>query len=143
MAKAELKTQKTQQSVDQFIASIPDQQQRADCQAIDAMMRETSGEKGAMWGSSIVGYGTYTYRYATGREGEWMRIGFSPRKGKTTLYILDGFTKHRQLLDKLGPHSTAKSCLYIKHLSDVDESVLQRIITDSYKHGTPVGAVNG
>ena len=96
------------------------------------MMREVSGQKPAMWGASIVGYGTYTMTYADGKQRDWMRMGFSPRKQSLVLYIMDGFKGRAGMLKKLGPHKTGKACLYIKRLSDVDTDVLAEIMTASY-----------
>ena len=140
MAKTELKTQKNDASVDDYLDKIPDDGQRADCKVIHAMMQKASGDPGSMWGSAIVGYGTYHYKYASGREADWMRIGFSPRKGKTTIYLSNGFDQYQDLLAKLGKHSTGKGCLYIKHLSDVDQGILEGMITDSAQHGVPLGS---
>jgi hypothetical protein len=87
-----------------------------------------------MWGASIVGFGTYNYKYASGREGEWMEVGFSPRKANLTLYIMSGFTEYDELLAKLGKYKTGKSCLYIKNLNDVDEKVLKQLIENSIEN---------
>jgi len=133
MVKTELKTQKNDKDVDAFLATIADKQQQADCIAIRDMMKKVTKEPGAMWGASIVGFGSYRYRYASGREGDWMKIGFSPRNSKTTLYLLGGFENLQDQLDTLGPHDTGKGCLYIKHLADVNHEVLQAIISKSYK----------
>jgi hypothetical protein len=130
-AKAELKTKKTTKSVAAFIAEIKDPQVRADCKAIDAMMRRATGEKPVMWGSAIIGYGNYRYKYASGREGDWMEAAFSPRKQNLTVYVMTGFSKFGALLKKLGPHKISKACLYIKRLSDVDTEVLEKIIRTS------------
>ena len=96
-------------------------------------MEKASKQKPKMWGASIVGFGEYHYKYASGREGEWMRIGFSPRKQNLTLYIIDGFEKYDELMAKLGKYKTGKSCLYIKRLADVDEKVLKKLIAESVK----------
>lgn len=141
MGKVELKTQKNSKSVDDFLASIEDEAQKEDCIKVRQLMSKASGDPGSMWGASIVGFGSYHYRYQSGREADWMKIGFSPRKGKTTLYIMDGFDGYAELLRKLGPHKLGKSCLYIKHLKDVDLAVLEKIITKSYQEGVPIGEV--
>lgn len=141
MAQADLKTKKNDKDVDAFLDSVEDEQQQADSKVIRNMMKKASGESGSMWGPSIVGFGSYHYKGASGREGDWMRISFSPRKGKISVYIMDGFDNYQKLLSKLGKHSTAVSCLYIKRLSDVDQKVLQELITQSYKHGLPMGEV--
>jgi hypothetical protein len=133
VAKAELKTKKNKASVGAFIDGIDDDQKRQDSKAIVKMMKAATGDAGKMWGSSIVGFGEYTYKYASGREGEWMAVGFSPRKQNLTLYIMDGFKEYDALLSRLGKYSTGKSCLYIKRLSDVDEKILARMIKLSVK----------
>lgn len=130
---AELKTQKTKASVAGFLASVDDESRRSDAKAVDKMFREITGEKPAMWGDSIVGYGAYRYKYDSGRDGEWMRAGFSPRKNNLVLYIMPGFDEYASLLKRLGKHKTGKSCLYIGRLSDVDETVLRELIARSWK----------
>ena len=131
---AENKTQPTKASVTAFINAIDDPDKRADARKVAAMMRKATGKRARMWGASIVGYGTYHYRYASGREGDFMLTGFSPRKQSLTVYVMAGFSKYDGLLKKLGKHKTGKSCLYIKRLSDVDEAVLQRLIDESVKY---------
>jgi hypothetical protein len=127
MAKAELKTKETTASVETFIAKQP-ADIAADCRTIMDLMRKATGEDPKLWGASIVGYGRYAYTYDTGREGEWMITGFSPRKANLTLYIMMGFEEEAALMEKLGKHTTGKSCLYIKKLSDVDLRVLESLI---------------
>lgn len=124
----EAKTQPTNQSVTEFLNQISDPERRADCFAVAKIMEEITGEKPKMWGPSIVGFGTYHYKYASGREGEWPRTGFSPRKKDLTLYIMMGFERHAELMEKLGKHSTGKSCLYIKRLSDIHMPTLKKLI---------------
>lgn len=134
MSTTEPKTQKTNASVEDFINNIPDEKQRADCKVINEMMQKATGEKPAMWGPAIIGYGTYHYIYASGRQGDWPKVGFSPRKGKTTLYLSSQLqVNYPSQMAKLGKHSTSKACLYIKHLSDVDPAVLFELIENSYK----------
>lgn len=128
--KVGLKTKATAASVDGFLAK-QDATRRDDCRAIDALFQRVTGEPGRMWGSSIVGYGTYTYTYPSGRVGDWMVAGFSPRKQNLTLYLMDGFAGRDTLLKRLGPVSTGKSCLYIKRLADVDPVVLEELVTKS------------
>jgi len=128
---AELKTKNTKASVAEFLKNMEDPQRRADCRKIAKMMREATGNRAAMWGDSIVGFGKYSYTYASGHSGEWPIAGFSPRKRELTLYIMSGFSNYDRLMKKLGKHRTGKSCLYIKRLSDVDESVLEEIIRES------------
>lgn len=133
MAKVELKTQKNDGDVGKFLDSIEDEQQKNDAKIVVQMMKEASGEKPVMWGESIIGFGTYDYKYATGREGEWMRIGLSPRKQALTLYIMDGFAQSHELLNRLGKYKTGKACLYIKKLEDVDMGVLRELIVKAYE----------
>ena len=128
---AENKTKPTQASVTAFINAIEDPQKRADARKVAAMLRKATGKRAKMWGSSIVGYGTYHYKYASGREGDFMMAGFSPRKQALTVYIMAGFSNYDALLKKLGKYKTGKSCLYIKRLSDVDEDALQKLIEES------------
>lgn len=134
MAKAELKTKKNDQSVEEFLNGIEDEAVREDAKKISEMMRRISKQEPKMWGASIVGFGEYHYKYASGREGDWMRMGFSPRKQNLTLYIMDGFEKYDELMAQLGKYKTGKSCLYIKRLADVDEKVLKELIAESVKY---------
>ena len=130
---AELKTKPTDQSVADFLNQIAEPERRADCLAVAKIMEEITGKKPKMWGPSIVGFGTYHYKYASGREGDWPVTGFSPRKKDLTLYIMMGFEKHRDLMEKLGKHSTGKSCLYIKRLSDIHVPTLKKLLKASLK----------
>jgi len=131
---AENKTKPAKQSVTAFINSIEDKQKRADVRKVAAMMRKATGARAAMWGSNIVGYGQYHYKYDSGREGDFMLTGFSPRKQALTVYIIAGFQHFESIMSKLGKYKTGKSCLYIKHLSDVDETVLERLIAASVRY---------
>ena len=131
---AELKTQPTRASVSEFINGIEDSGKRADCRKIAKMMREATGKRAKMWGPSIVGYDSYHYKYASGREGDFMITGFSPRAQNITVYIMPGFSKFESMMKRLGKHKTGKSCLYIKKLEDVDEDVLRKLIAESVKH---------
>lgn len=131
---AENKTKPTKANVTGFINSIEDRAMRADARKVAAMMRRATGKRAKMWGPSIVGYGTYHYRYDSGREGDFMMTGFSPRKQALTVYILPGFGRFDSLMKKLGKYKTGKSCLYIKRLSDVDEQVLERLIDESVRY---------
>src|SRR5215217_926779 len=130
---AEAKTKPTDQSVTDFLNKIPEPERRADCFAVAKIMEEITGKKPKMWGPSIVGFGSYHYKYASGREGDWPVAGFSPRKKDLTLYLMMGFEKHGELLEKLGKHSGAKSCLYIKRLSDIHIPTLKKLIKISVK----------
>ena len=134
MAKAEIKTKETDASVEDFLNGVADEQQRDDARKVLGMMRRTTGEEPKMWGASIIGFGNRVYKSpATGREVDWMRIGFSPRKGNLSLYVLHGSADQTKLLEKLGKHKTGKGCLYIKKLADVDEKVLEKIIATACK----------
>ena len=130
---AELKTRANSASVKDFLAAVDDPQKRADARKVAAMMRRATGKRAKMWGSSIVGYGSYHYKYASGREGDFMLTGFSPRKSALTVYIMPGFSGFKKLMAKLGKYKTGKSCLYIKRLTDVDETVLEKLIDASVK----------
>jgi hypothetical protein len=126
---AEAKTQPTKASVAAFLKAVPDEQRRKDGQAVAKLMQEITGEKPVMWGPSIVGFGKYRYRYASGQEGEWPIAGFSPRKSDLVLYIMPGFDRYEALLAKLGRHKTGKSCLYLRKLSDADPAVLRELVS--------------
>lgn len=132
MAKAELKTKVNTASVDAFIDKQPEPV-AADCRTIIKLMKKATGEEPKMWGAAIVGFGRYAYEGASGRSGEWMVTGFSPRKANLSLYIFVGFEKEATLMKKLGKHSTGKGCLYIKQLSDVDLKVLEQLIVKGVK----------
>lgn len=124
---AEPKTQKTKVSVAAFIAAVQDDTRRKDAKTVDKMMREITGEKPAMWGPSIIGYGEYE-----GPTGKWPRVGFSPRKTNLVLYVMDGYDRE-PLMKKLGKHKTGRSCLYINKLADVDEGVLRQIVSNGWR----------
>lgn len=131
---AELKTKKNEASVATFLANVEPVRKREDAQQICALMQEATGAEPKMWGDTIIGFGDYTYQYESGRTGEWMLVGFSPRKQNLTLYIMPGFEHYEDLLARLGKHKTGKSCLYINKLADVDLTVLQELITQSVEH---------
>ena len=130
----ELKTQRNDASVRDYLDAVEHPGKRADSYAILELMREVTGEEPAMWGTSIVGFGSYTYRYASGRTGEWPLTGFAPRKRNLTLYIVTGFDQYEALLGKLGKYKTGKSCLYINKLADVDRVVLRELVRQSVAH---------
>ena len=130
MAKADNKTQPTEASVEDVINAIDDEQRRADCIRLIEIMRIESGCEPVMWGA-IFGFGQYHYVYDSGREGDFMRVGFANRKTALTVYIMAGFDSYPDLMAKLGKFKTGKSCLYIKKLSDVDTDVLRRLIRES------------
>ena len=137
---AELKTQRTQASVARFLASIEDEKKRNDSRTVLKMMQEITGDKPKMWGTAIIGFGSYHYTYASGREGDWFLAGFSPRKQALTLYIMSGFSQYDALFKKLGKFKTGKACLYIKKLEDVHVPTLEELIRRSVKHKAQMGA---
>jgi hypothetical protein len=128
------KTQKTGASVEDFLNTVDQERKRADSFAILELMREVTGEEPAMWGTSIVGFGTYRYKYASGREAEWFLTGFAPRKRNLTLYIMSGFDAYESLLANLGKYRTGKSCLYINKLDDIDTDTLRELVRQSVEH---------
>ena len=134
MAKNQNKTQETDASVDEYLMQIENDEKRADCFRIREMMERIVGAPAKMWGTAIIGFGNYHYRYESGREGDFMITGFSPRKQALTVYIMAGFGRFDALMKKLGKYKTGKSCLYIKQLSDVDEKVLQKLIDESVRY---------
>jgi len=131
---AELKTQKNDASVEAFLDTIEDQRKRQDSFKILELMEDVTGAPPTMWGPSIVGFGSYRYKNAAGKENEWFVTGFSPRKQALTLYIMSGFDDYDSLLGDLGKHSTGKACLYIKKLDDVDMDVLRDLVQKSVDH---------
>jgi hypothetical protein len=137
---AEPKTKKTTASVKKFLSGIKDEQKREDSFKVLEIMQKITGEKPKMWGTALVGFGSYHYKYASGREGDWFVTGFSPRKQALTLYIMSGFTQYDALLKKLGKYKTGKACLYIKSLDDVHLPTLKQLIKQSVKHKAQMGA---
>jgi hypothetical protein len=131
---AELKTKQTNESVESFLNKITDEQKRQDCLTVAKVMEEITKSEPKMWGTSIVGFGSYHYKYASGQEADWLVIGFSPRKQNLTLYIMPGFEKYDELMAKLGKHSCGKSCLYIKKLSDIHLPTLKQLMKESVKY---------
>lgn len=131
MASSENKTKATNQSVEAFLNSVEHEQKRLDSFEILEMMKEITGHQPKMWGDSIIGFGDYHYKYASGREGDWFLVGFSPRKQNLTLYVMAGINQYPELLEKLGKHKTSKACLYINKLTDVDKTVLRKLIKQS------------
>ena len=131
---AELKTKQNDQSVTDFLKAVPDERRRDDSFVILDLMKEITGQEPKMWGDSIIGFGNYHYKYATGREGDWFMTGFSPRKQNLTLYIMSGFDEYDELLKKLGKYKTGKACLYINKLADVEISVIKELIQKSFAH---------
>ena len=119
-------------SVDEYVSSLADSRAAADSNTLIGMMRRISGLNPTLWNVGTIGFGTYQYKYDTGREGVGHTIGFYPRKGKLTIYLMDGTARHAESLARLGKHTTTGYCVYIKRLDDVDLTVLERIIADSY-----------
>lgn len=134
MANAELKTKINDASVEEFLNGVADGQQRDDAYRVLELMREVTGEEPKMWGTAIIGFGRHHLKYASGRELDSTLVGFSPRKASLTLYITDGFDKYDEYMAKLGKHTTGKSCLYIKRLSDIDETVLRDLVAASVEN---------
>ena len=130
---AELKTKLNNASVEGFLNTIKDEGARKDCFEILKIMKQATKHEPRMWGSSIVGFGSYHYKYKSGREGDWFLMGFSPRKQNLTLYFMGGFERYEGLLKKLGKYSSGKGCLYIKKLEDVDIKVLKDLVNRAAK----------
>lgn len=128
---AELKTRQTDASVETYLAAIDDEQRRADCTALAAMMRRVTKLPPKMWGPSIVGFGSYHYQYASGHEGDTCLTGFASRKTDISIYVVSGFDGHDKLLSELGKFKTAKACLYVKRLSDINLKALETLIKAS------------
>ena len=128
---AVLKTQMNDGDVHAFLRSVENEQKRKDCFTLLEIMSEITDLPPKMWGDSIIGFGTYHYRYKTGREGDWFLVGFSPRKQNLTIYIMSGFAKLDVLLQQLGKYRNSVSCLYIKKLADVDQNILKTLIANS------------
>jgi Domain of unknown function (DU1801) len=131
---AEIKTQKNDGSVNDFIAAIEDDRKREDSKTLLDMMQRVTREKPEMWGTSIIGFGDHHYKYETGREGDWFKIGFSPRKQNLTLYVMGYITADDPLFTKLGKFTTSMACLYIKRLEDVDTGVLEKLVKRAYEN---------
>ncbi|MGD2026276.1 MAG: DUF1801 domain-containing protein [Anaerolineales bacterium] len=129
-----LKTTPTDKSAEAFLNGVENEKKRNDSFELLEMMKEITGEEPVMWGESIIGFGKYQYKYASGRQGEWFLAGFSPRKQNLTLYIMSGFKAFDKTLETLGKHKTGKSCLYINKLEDVDRAALKKLIKLSVEH---------
>ena len=134
MAKHEPKTRETDASVEDFLNSVENKERREDGFRLLEMFARLTGEKPKMWGPAIIGFGKVMLKYPNGQELDWPAVAFSPRKQNLTLYVQPGSEKQKKLLEKLGKHSISVSCLYMKRLSDVDARVLEKVITDAYKH---------
>ena len=131
---AELKTQPSDDSIEAFLNGVADEKKRQDCFTILELMQQVTDTEPRMWGDSIVGFGSYHYKYASGREGDWFLTGFSPRKQNLTLYIMAGFDQYDALLEKLGKFKIGKSCLYIKKIEDIDLPTLKQLVKQSVEH---------
>jgi hypothetical protein len=131
---AELKTRPNDRSVDAFLMQVSDEKKRQACHTILDIMKQATKSEPVMWGDSIVGFGEYHYKYASGREGDWFLTGFSPRKQNLTLYIMSGFSEYEAFLNKLGKFKTGKSCLYVNKIEDIDLSTLKELIQRSVQH---------
>jgi len=136
MVKANNKTVENEGSVSDFLSQIQDDKRREDANAMNELMIQITGQQPKMWGGSIVGFGRYHYKYESGREGDFMKIGFSPRKQNLTLYIMPGFDRYDDLMIRLGKYKLGKSCLYIKRIEDIKLEVLQELISKSYVYMT-------
>lgn len=131
MAKAELKTKATEVAPADFIAAVPDERRREEAAVIDALHRRVTGCEPKMWGPSIIGYGSYHYKYESGHEGDSCILGFASRKGDISLYLVAGFPGSDALFERLGKHKRGKACTYVKRLSDIDLKVLEKILAGS------------
>lgn len=136
---AALKTRANDASVEAYLEAIEPESRRQDCRELCQLMAELSGEPAVMWGSSIVGFGSYRYRYTSGREGDWMLVGFANRKHSLTLYVMAGFDGYAELLARLGKHKTGKSCLYIARLEQIDRQALRELVAASIAHMRETG----
>ena len=128
------KTQPNKHSVDMYLAGIENEERRADAMQLVALMKQATGADPVMWGTSIIGFGKRHYVYASGREGDTVKVGFAPRKQEFALYGVLGSPKNAALMDTLGNHSTGKGCLYIKSLADIDVAVLRQMVANGFQH---------
>jgi hypothetical protein len=125
---AENKTKPTLVTPEEFFATVTPSGRQADARTLDAMFRRVTGWNPVMWGPTMVGYGSYTYRYASGHGGSSLATGFSPRKAELSIYVMPGYAEHGEILSRLGPHRMTKACLYIKQLDRIDMAVLEDLI---------------
>lgn len=130
---ADLKTKENDRDVLAFINGLENEQRKSDCKELLKLFSEITNEQPKMWGSSIIGFGSYHYKYESGREGDWFLTGFSPRKSNLSIYITSGFKEYENLLEELGKYKTGSSCLYVKKLSDIDTSKLAKLVEKSVK----------
>jgi len=128
---AEPKTKVNNTSVKKFLDTVKDERKRKDCRELSALMRSVTGRNPKMWGTAIIGFGSYHYTYESGREGGWMMTGFSPRKQNISIYIMPGFSRYGAIMKKLGKYKTGKSCLYVKNLDDIDRGMLRKLVETS------------
>lgn len=128
----DIKTKKQRGGITAYLEAVQSDERRADAKRLLALLKKTTGKQPVLWGTSIIGFGSYSYETKSKCRGEWPMVGFAVRKNDLSLYIMPGFTEYTDLLDKLGPHKTGSSCLYIKRLSDIDERVLEKLIRRSY-----------
>ncbi|MEV4413363.1 DUF1801 domain-containing protein [Catellatospora sp. NPDC049609] len=137
---AEPKTTRTDASVEEFLAGVADARRRTEAQALCELMEQVTGQPPVMWGTAIVGFGHYRYHYASGRQGDWPAVAFSPRKQNLVVYLAEGFADQADLPARLGPVTTSKACLYIKKLADLDTAALRELIADSFTqtHGKTI-----
>lgn len=131
---AEPKTKENDASVAEYLLTVDNQKRREDTRAVIELMEEITGSPAKMWGNSLIGFGTYHYKYASGREGDWPISGVAPRKAALTVYVMAGFDKYPDLMEKLGKYKTGSSCLYLKRLEDADMDVLKELISRSVAH---------
>ena len=131
---AEIKKKLNESSVEKFLNSVEDKEKRELSFKVLELMKKITKEEPKMWGTSIIGFGTYHYKYKSGQEGDWMQVGLSPRKQAVTLYIMSGFSRYDELMNKLGKYKTGKSCLYIKKEEDIDFEVLKELVAQSVKY---------
>ena len=117
--------------VSTFLDAVENEKKRKDCRELVALMRSVTGKNPKMWGSAIIGFGSYHYKYNSGREGDWMVTGFSPRKLNISIYIMPGFSGYSAMMNKLGKYTTGKSCLYVKDLDDIDRKILRKLVQKS------------
>ena len=131
---SDLKTKPTAIKPAEFIKGVEPKGRRLECTALSKLMREATGKRATMWGATIIGFGSYHYRYESGREGDFFLTGFSPRKRNLTIYVMPGFSNYGEQLKALGRHTTGRSCLYLRALDDIDLEVLRFIVVDSVEY---------
>lgn len=135
---ADLKTLPNDADVDAYLDALEPEARRAGARTLHSLLSSVTGEPGQMWGEAIVGYGSYDYRYDSGRSGTWFKIGFAPRKRELTVYLMDGAASHPEVLGRLGRHRVGRSCLYLPRMDQVDLDVLEELVSASW-NATPMG----